>query len=273
MKLFRALQHCRPGHKSLFNIIDVLHRSNLPYKRIVLHLISFLRRNKRPFDTYRLCQHLVRSRIPIDSQIVQVALQDVTRAHSHLGHKLFQLLLRYSPCSVRLDQHLPFFRSWIRDPAINPADIMDVFLGPAEARYVYRRIGLFRQGAGRVRGLARRNMSANALVHLLHGLAYEFAHTPHLSARSAFRQVHLCYLLVRFYNRSVRSILTRAMTHSAVVRPLLEGGWVSAVKFSFVLRWVKTVEGRGVAHRLDEIIHKWSQLNNLKRRGQSFARR
>lgn len=50
-------------------------------------------------------------------------------------------------------------------------------------------------------------------------------------------------------------MLTKALVWAGVIRPLQEDQWVSTVKFTWILRQVREVEGDAVADQLDALVY------------------
>ncbi|KAJ9647122.1 hypothetical protein H2201_003451 [Coniosporium apollinis] len=101
---------------------------------------------------------------------------------------------------------------------------------------------------------------------LVHILAFAFAHDARYTQRQSFRRVYDCYrfLRTRKGKRGLQPMLTKALVWAGVIRPLREDQWVSTVKFTWILRQVREVEGDAVADQLDALVY---QL-----RGQSIER-
>ncbi|EON66986.1 hypothetical protein W97_06102 [Coniosporium apollinis CBS 100218] len=92
---------------------------------------------------------------------------------------------------------------------------------------------------------------------LVHILAFAFAHDARYTQRQSFRRVYDCYrfLRTRKGKRGLQPMLTKALVWAGVIRPLQEDQWVSTVKFTWILRQVREVEGDAVADQLDALVY------------------
>ncbi|KAI4718085.1 hypothetical protein E4T48_05661 [Aureobasidium sp. EXF-10727] len=67
--------------------------------------------------------------------------------------------------------------------------------------------------------------------------------SPLLTSRMAFRKDR---------GAPLSSLMSRALVHAGVTRPLREGIWLSTEKFQWILTFVRRLEGDEVADSLDE---------------------
>ena len=68
----------------------------------------------------------------------------------------------------------------------------------------------------------------------------------------AFRRVCDCLNFLRDRGAPLSSLMSRALVHAGVTRPLRDGTWLSTEKFQWILPFVRRLEGDEVADRLDE---------------------
>ncbi|KAI5204200.1 hypothetical protein E4T39_03746 [Aureobasidium subglaciale] len=97
-----------------------------------------------------------------------------------------------------------------------------------------------------------KNSLSERTVHLVHHVAYAMAKSELLTSRAAFRRVHDCYSYLQDRGAPLSSVMSRALVHAGVTRPLREGIWLSTYKFQWILRIVRDLEGDEVADSLDE---------------------
>ncbi|KAI5212708.1 hypothetical protein AUEXF2481DRAFT_6606 [Aureobasidium subglaciale EXF-2481] len=100
------------------------------------------------------------------------------------------------------------------------------------------------------------NSLSEGTVQLVHHVAYAMAKSELLTSRAAFRRVHDCYNYLKDRGAPVSSIMSRALVHAGVTRPLRDGNWLSTNKFQWILRIVRDLEGDEVADSLDEAAFK-----------------
>lgn len=270
-RLFRHHQRRRPCQLSSLHVIDALTRVSIPYAQIVGQLLPTLWEYGGAYDVHRLCQRLIESRTSIDQTLMQKTEQRVARANGQLGLELLKKHVTSGDLSMGLDSCRALLRILIQDPAVSPGQIVDLFLPPGRTTEALPSdVEAYERPAEDTSTDARSCSPTDPIAYLLHAVAYEFAHASHLSARVAFRHVHLCLLIVRSRNQPVRSILTRALTHAGIIRPLRAGAWVNTAGLRVVLRWVTRVEGHEIAAKLRETAERWSQLNVAPTRSRRF---
>ena len=270
-RLFRHHQRRRPCQLSSLNVIDALTQANLPYAQIVRQLLSTLWEYGGTYDVYRLCRRLIEFRTPIDQTLMQQMEQRVARANGQLGLELLKKHVTSGDLSTGLDSCRALIRILIQDASVNPGQIVDLFLPSGRtSEALPSGLGVYERPPDDTPTDTHSCSPTDPIAHLLHAIAYEFAHAPHLSARVAFRHVHLCLLIVRSRHQPVRSILTRALTHAGIIRPLRAGAWVNTAGLGVILRWVTLVEGHEVAAKLRETVERWSQLNLAPTRTRRF---
>lgn len=94
-------------------------------------------------------------------------------------------------------------------------------------------------------------------VDLIHLVAHEFAHSPVLAPRIAYRRVWECYIFLRDRRAPINSLLTRALVHAAVTRPLKALDRPSTEGFRYILNLVERIEGSETAEKLDRAVHRY----------------
>lgn len=120
----------------------------------------------------------------------------------------------------------------------------------------------------------QRSCKANPLdqsrIDLIHLMAISFAERKYKTSRVAFRDVHLCYRYLRDRRAKLQPTMSRALMLSGVIRPLLEGRYVSADRCRWILNFVKRLEGHDVAEELDRVIYRWRAKirHELRQRGE-----
>ncbi|KAI9887846.1 MAG: hypothetical protein M1823_000368 [Watsoniomyces obsoletus] len=266
-KHFAKCQHQRPDHYTFYNLVEVMYLYAPSYKPIVGEICNLLMQLEQPYEVYRLCQLMIRHRIPVGRWNTQNVLKDLARLNGSYALYLYCRQRRFGRHGVFLDQCRDFLQTLIYDPSITPRQVMELLLGRPEIRHINRCGSVQRQwkrlpGTRSPRAYGRFELR----VKLLQELAYHFAHAPLRSDRVAFRYVHMCYLLIRFYRRPLGNMTTRAMTHAAIIRPHQAGRGVPRCLLRFILRKIKSVEGEAVADKVDELVYQWYQLNNLRQR-------
>ncbi|MCJ1406207.1 hypothetical protein MMC19_000272 [Ptychographa xylographoides] len=104
-------------------------------------------------------------------------------------------------------------------------------------------------------------------VALLHRMALAYAAAPHLSPAQAYRKVKRCVDFFRDRPDLLGPDMARALAHAGVLRYLQEGLWVSTVRHTYVLGFVRALEGEDVAAQLDAEVWEWRRRNvRLERR-------
>ena len=96
-------------------------------------------------------------------------------------------------------------------------------------------------------------------VDLVHDLALAMAHAPNLSNRQAYRGVMSCYgyLHSRGGPSILRPEISRALAHAGLSRDMQQSIRISSFKASFVIGWVRKLEGEEVARDLFEAYRAW----------------
>lgn len=266
-KHFAEYQRRRPDHYAFYNLVEVLYLYAPSYKSIVGEICNLLMQLEQPYEVYRLCQLMIRHGISVGRWNMQNVLKELARLNGPCALYLYWRQRRFGRHSVFLDQCQDFLQTLIYDPSITPRQVMELLLGGPEIRYI-NRCGSVQRRWKRVAGSRspRAYGKLDRRVQLLRELAYHFAHAPLRSDRVAFRYVHMCYLLIRFYRRPLGNMTTRAMTYAAIIRPHQMGRGVPRFLLRFILRKIKRVEGETVADKVDELVLQWYQLNNHRRR-------
>lgn len=102
-------------------------------------------------------------------------------------------------------------------------------------------------------------------VNLIQHMAYALANSPHLTPRQAFRRVQDCLHYLEDRGAPLSSIMSRALVTAGVARYLQAGEWVSTVRFTWILPYVRRLEGEDVADMLDQMTFKWRSDNHNER--------
>jgi hypothetical protein len=268
--LFSRYQLQRDDNLAYFNLVDVFRREcPAQLSNVLKGVIGVLHGLGKRYEIYVICRLLLRSGTPIRPYIFGNALHWVAEYDGQLALRLFRMYSARRPTAFRLEACGRLVRMLIRDPKVSPVEVIDMLLGRSELHFITRRSGgqrrrwqiFSRQPRPSFRGpIAPR-------LRLIHYMALEFAHAPHLSWRAAFRAVHRCYLLVAYYRQRIGTHITRAMTHAGIILPLRLGEGISKVRLRFILRLVRMVEGREVATRVHTIVVKWARFNEQRRLG------
>jgi len=142
--------------------------------------------------------------------------------------------------SARLEHNLPLFFALLDEPSPNVAVLFTM---------------LNRSDGGNSVPLSSRSDRENALdsnrVDLVNAMAFTLARAPEFAPRQAYRAVWQCYRYLRDRRATLDVNMTRALVHAGVTRYLKAGLWVSTMRFTWILKWVRMVEGDEVASRLD----------------------
>ncbi len=111
---------------------------------------------------------------------------------------------------------------------------------------------------------AQQAQGAEFQIHLLHALALEFAYQQKHSAQLAFKNVYRCYMELRSRKAQLRPLLSRAIVHAGVTRCMLSGHWLSTIKFRWIVKIVRQIEGDQVANELDALAWDWRQVHTAR---------
>ncbi|GAB7356138.1 hypothetical protein MBLNU459_g6734t1 [Dothideomycetes sp. NU459] len=98
-------------------------------------------------------------------------------------------------------------------------------------------------------------------VNLIHQMAYALACSPHLTSPQAFRRVQDCLHYLEDRKAPLSDLMSRALVTAGVTRYLQAGEWVSTARFTWILPYVRRLEGDDVADTLDQVTFQWRDEN------------
>lgn len=228
----------RPGEGSFRKIIQTCVQCNVKYDDVLRLLLGLLRRLSRPYEIFEILRWMIMAGHRIVRVVMQQALCDLAKFNGQLTLILLRLQIQYTRqwfCPYSSKQPLELV---IRGGLVHPEEILDLLHLAAAPRD-----------------------QSKSWTNLVNVVATQFAFADHLSSRAAYRHVGGCYLVLRRHGGPVDPLMTRALTHAAVTRPLKEGKWVSSALLDYILRLVSRVEGDHVACSLAETVHEWQAKN------------
>ncbi|KAK8221991.1 hypothetical protein M8818_000158 [Zalaria obscura] len=112
--------------------------------------------------------------------------------------------------------------------------------------------------------MALRDRPNNAMsvwkTRLIHLIAWKFANASHITARQAFRRVVNLLHYLRSRGAQLDPLMSRALVHSGVTRPLKENMPLRERKFTWILHHVREIEGERTAELLDRMAFRWNKF-------------
>lgn len=110
-------------------------------------------------------------------------------------------------------------------------------------------------------------------INLVQHMAYALANSPHLSPLQAYRRVRDCLRYLEDRKAPLSSLMSRALVTAGVARYLQAGTWVSTMRFTWILSYVRRLEGDDVADVLDQMTFNWRNDNISRRVNRQFVSR
>lgn len=101
------------------------------------------------------------------------------------------------------------------------------------------------------------NTLSQERVDLIHHIAYALAKSPHFTPREAFRRVRDCMQYLQDRGAPLSSLMSRALVMSGIVRSLQAKQWLSTIRTTWILAYVRKLEGDDVADQLDKMAYRW----------------
>ncbi|KAI9673990.1 MAG: hypothetical protein M1817_002196 [Caeruleum heppii] len=253
-KTFEGLAKERKGDAVYFTILEALHHHRRPIGDIARQLLGLLRGLSRLKEHASTIQHLMNSSVSVSPDMLAAELSRISRSDAALAFAILRDQQMSSRGRALLACCEDLMVALVDNPGLHPDDLFTL--------------------VKRDRQLLSR--SPPARVRLVNRMASGFAHAAHLNPRVAFRYVYGCYAFLKRTSSPLTANISRALTHAAITRPLLEGQWVSTMKLRFVLGVVRQLEGGKVADDLDEIVFGWRgaivSTPEYRQRAQRMAR-
>lgn len=194
------------------------------------------------------------------SGIIVALIASSEMHHVHFGARVVQAEIYHHLSIGKQRIAYKIFRSYHKLPIEHVPELAEVIISrPNLHSEVALRLRHSRQKwLGCTKEFTQNRLTLRDLrTSTLNRMALAYAKAPHLRPIWAFRKVYACYQTLRTEHLPVQPDITRAMTHAGVIRFLLEGEWVSTIRFMQILRLVREVEGEEVAEQLDRSLWDW----------------
>lgn len=240
-------ESCKPNQKGVyptqggawFHLFKLLSDNEIDYTPWLCDLFQVLKHHKSPVWSYHFFLKLVRN----DVKIPYPVAVDIMRHFIDVKKTQWALDVFNRSQSTQ----------WL-------SDIPELLFALVESRAAWSTEAIFdllkRPDYASSLPVNLRSVPTNSLskerIKLVHHVAYAIAKSPLLTSRMAFRRVCDCLNFLRDRGAPLSSLMSRALVHAGVTRPLRDGTWLSTEKFQWILPFVRRLEGDEVADRLDE---------------------
>lgn len=91
-------------------------------------------------------------------------------------------------------------------------------------------------------------------IDAVHIIAHDIAHASSLDPRPALRHVWAYYRFLQDRGAPLHALMSRAMVHAGIVRPLNERIWVPDERLEYILHIVEQIEGVEMRENVEDII-------------------
>lgn len=240
-------ESCKPNQKGVYparggawvRLFKLLSDNKIDYTPWLCDLFQVLKHHKSPVWSYHFFLKLVRT----DVQIPYPVAVDIMRHFIDIKKTQWALDVFNRSKSTQ----------WL-------SDIPELLFALVESRAAWSTEAIFdllkKPDYASSLPMNLRSVPTNSLsqerIELVHHVAYAIAKTPLLTSRVAFRRVCDCLNFLRDRGAPLSTLMSRALVHAGVTRPLRNGTWLSTEKFQWILPFVRRLEGDEVADRLDE---------------------
>ncbi|KAK3076673.1 hypothetical protein LTS18_012366 [Coniosporium uncinatum] len=221
------------------HLIIAWKRCGLPYRRVMDDVFKLVHKMHGSTGLLDLMQELDKAEVQLYPRPITEALKQISKSDPHLAARILKAR-----------------RIWL---AHMPHLAIDLIRGNAHSSTVFDLLGL-RDPTNTVpteQRVYKLNSLHNARVELVHVIAHTFAHDMHSTHRVAFRNVWLCFRYLRARHAPIHPNISKSLVWAGIIRPLRNGQWVSTVKFSWILGWVRRLEGEDSAQQLDQLVFHW----------------
>ena len=240
-------ERCKPNQKGVYptrggawvHLFKLLRENKIDYTPWLCDLFQVLKHHKSPVWSYHFFLKLVRN----DVKIPYPVAVDIMRHFIDIKKTQWALDVFNRSESTQ----------WL-------SEIPELLFALVESRAAWSSEAIFdllnRPDYAGALPVNMRSVPTNSLskerIELVHHVAYAIAKSPLLTSRMAFRQVCGCLNFLRDRGAPLSSLMSRALVHAGVTRPLRDGAWLSTQKFQWILPFVRRLEGDEVADCLDE---------------------
>jgi hypothetical protein len=244
---FTLRESCKPDSKDVYpsqggawvNLFKLLSKNKIDYTGWLSDLFQVLKDHKSPVWTYHLFAKLTKNNV-------------------HIPYPVAVEVMRYFIDIKKTQWALDIFNrskstQWLSNiPELLFALIDSRVAGKTEVMFdLLNRPDYANSLPVNLRSTTKNPLSKER-IQLVHHVAYALAKSPLLSSRMAFRQVRDCLNYLQDRGAPLSSLMSRALVHAGVTRPLRDGTWLSTEKFQWILPFVRRLEGDEVADGLDE---------------------
>lgn len=94
---------------------------------------------------------------------------------------------------------------------------------------------------------------AQSQIDVVHLIAHDIAHAPSVSDREAFRNAWACYRYLRDRSAPLTPLISRAIVHAGISRPLQSRTWVPEKRLEFIFDIVEKIEGPEMREPVEEL--------------------
>jgi hypothetical protein len=240
-------ESCKPDQKGVYpsrggawvQLFRLLSENGIDYTGWLSDLFQVLKHHKSPVWTYHFFAQLTKNNVHIPYAVAV----DIMRHFIDMKKTQWALDVFNRSQSTQWLSNIPeLLFALIDSRAVKSTEaIFDLLNRPDYANSLPVNLRLTAQ-----------NSLSKERIQLVHHAAYAIAKSPLLSSRMAFRQVCDCLNYLRDRDAPLSSLMSRALVHAGVTRPLRDGSWLSTEKFQWILSFVRRLEGDEVADSLDE---------------------
>lgn len=225
----------------LLDLAQVLAEERIPYQTILEEIVSIYRQTESASTIRNMIKDIIR-RPSVDMPTSLAA--DLVQCFMATDHLVYALQIFEEVPSLPFSEVYDLPLEMVRQGPGHGAIVFKIL-----NRLVAGDTVPFRERRVRVQPLKQEHID---VVHLV---AYAYAKSPHITARTAFRRVWECYRFLQDRQAPLDTLLSRAFVKAGISRPLSEEGKrPSATQTAFVLGIVQKLEGEEMARNLDELV-------------------